>query len=390
MSASILESKHEEDEEESDNEEDSTSLAQEVDKFPALNVPGQGVLRRESVQSTVLTPEEKILVDKIIAKTQNSSIITSATPNKQSNSAPGPAPPVESRIIQVPIQKTRKKEKPRSLHDIVETPKAPQSDVISISTQGIDNIKRSSKKKLILNSNSVEVDTGESGFIRGYTRVSTVEQKKEGISLESQKEKITSWGKYKNYTVSKFYTDEGISGKDYSNRDQLIQLLRDLKEKEYVVVCSLNRLARNVKQMIEIEEFITSKKAYLVALDYDVNTKTAVGRLIFNVIGSISQFEREATSEKVSMNLQYLSAQKRLRGKPPYGWRFTGKNQPFVKDEHEQSVIEQIRQWKKDYPQLTCSAICRILEDRCIPKGKSNKWYPNVLKKIMEDNSIPI
>lgn len=224
--------------------------------------------------------------------------------------------------------------------------------------------------------------------ILGYCRVSTIMQVRDGISLEHQEQKIRDYAKYKNMEIKNIYRDEGISGKDYHNRPGLIKLLQDLQPKQYVVVYSLSRLARNAKQATEIEEEISKKRAYLVALDFDVNTKTAVGKLLFQIMNSFNEFMASDNSEKISANMNYLSSIGKLRTKPPFGYKFVAKDKPLERDEKEQEVIEYIRFIKKEQPQLTATLICRLLQEKDFRCRKAKKWYPNVVKKIIEDNGI--
>jgi site-specific DNA recombinase len=224
--------------------------------------------------------------------------------------------------------------------------------------------------------------------ILGYCRVSTQEQREQGHSLEAQEKKIMDYAAYKGLTVKKVYKDEGISGADLQNRPALLELLKDIQPKQYLVVISLSRLARNAKQATEIEEQISAKKAYLVALDFDINTKTAVGKLIFQVMNSFNEFERNQTSERVSMTLRYMSSHGKLRSKPPFGKRFVAKDQPYIPDEYEQSILDVMRKLKKENPNITYTGMAEYLDTEGYKCRKAKKWYPNRVKKIMEENNI--
>lgn len=231
------------------------------------------------------------------------------------------------------------------------------------------------------------------GGVVGYCRVSTLMQAKEGISLETQAQKIREYAQYKNLVVKKIYMDEGISGKDYKVRPGLVALLDELGDRTYVVVVSLSRLARNVKQTIDLNEIIERNNSFLVALDVDVNTNTASGRLIFTILSGFYQFEREQTAERVSANLSRLSREKKLKSKPPYGWRYIGRNIPWERNEAEQENIAFIRKLLQDDTTIPIAEIIKKLnlEKRIYKRNKTGvtkKWFHATVKKIMEQNDM--
>jgi DNA invertase Pin-like site-specific DNA recombinase len=233
------------------------------------------------------------------------------------------------------------------------------------------------------------------GTIAGYIRVSTQKQKVFGISLQEQEYAIYKWGNAKNYHVIGIYRDEGISGKDYSNREGLQTLMSDLKHGTHVVVTTLTRLARNYTDAGKIHQEIQEKGGYLVTLDMDIDTKTVIGKMIFDIMSRFSQFERDQTSERVRKSMNYLSSQKKLRSKPPFGEKYVGKGIPFEKNEEEQAVIERIRKFKEDDPGATASTICRCFNalygkpDYPKPR-KAKEWYVATMIKIARANKIDL
>ena len=228
------------------------------------------------------------------------------------------------------------------------------------------------------------------GIIVGYCRVSTQEQVTKGISLDTQAEKIRQYAEFKNMHVREIYVDAGISGKNIEDRPALVRLLNEIRKKETLIVISLSRLIRNIKQAISIDELLKKKGAYLVALDLDINTRTAVGRLIFQVFNSLNEFERAQTAERISLNLTHKAEQGRLQSKAPYGWKI-GESEKFERVESEQYVIQSIRKWKTENPKLTIANIKKKLneeEDYVSRLRKAKKWYHNQVKNIMIQNLI--
>jgi DNA invertase Pin-like site-specific DNA recombinase len=228
--------------------------------------------------------------------------------------------------------------------------------------------------------------------IYGYCRVSTQMQAADGVSMEAQEAKIHHYADFKGYYVKRIYYDFGISAKDTKGRPALLKLLDDIGPRQRLVVYSISRLARNVENALEIHRILTDKNAALVTLDMDIDTSTAVGKVVFTLIGAFAEFERAQTAERVSMSLTQLRNQGKLRSKPPFGWKFVSKKLPFERLEEEQAIIERIRAHKMANPNATVAMITRFLNKEVdVPKTrKAKKWYDNIVKKIMIDNDIPI
>jgi DNA invertase Pin-like site-specific DNA recombinase len=232
-----------------------------------------------------------------------------------------------------------------------------------------------------------ELELGKFAVL-GYIRVSTMDQSLWGVSLLSQIEKIKQFAALKGFPLVRIYADKGLSGRDLKSRPAIVRLLDDLKPRYYVTVLSLSRLARNNRQASDILYKIREKKAFLMSLDYDLDTRTPTGELMFNLLNSLSQFESDQISERVTINMQYLSRQNKLRSRPPFGYDFVDKNQPFIRNEHEQAIIALIAKMKLEDPQITCTAIANDLNAKDLKTKRGNRFYHNTVRKIMVDNGI--
>lgn len=83
-----------------------------------------------------------------------------------------------------------------------------------------------------------------------YTRVSTMEQATDGVSLDAQQAKAVKWAEANGYTVAGTFTDAGISGSRMRNRPGLQAALDAVcKAKGALVVYSLSRMARSTRTL---------------------------------------------------------------------------------------------------------------------------------------------
>jgi DNA invertase Pin-like site-specific DNA recombinase len=137
----------------------------------------------------------------------------------------------------------------------------------------------------------------------GYARVSTLDQ-----NLDSQKDELLKYG------CSKIFFEKA-SGKNIL-RPELEKLLDSLRENDAVVVYKLDRLARSLKDLIDLIGLLDSKKVDFVSLSDGINTGSAVGKLMFHLVGAFAEFERSIISERTKVGLASARARGRTGGKP--------------------------------------------------------------------------
>ena len=133
-----------------------------------------------------------------------------------------------------------------------------------------------------------------------YTRVSQKSQ-----SVERQINELREITERNQFRVVSEYSDEGISG-SVGSRKGLNNLIHDalMGKFDTIMVLELSRLRRSVKNMCEIAETLKSKNIHLYCVNQNIDTSTIVGELFFNIINSISQYERELIRERTLSGLE--------------------------------------------------------------------------------------
>ncbi len=152
----------------------------------------------------------------------------------------------------------------------------------------------------------------------GYARVSTV-----GQNLDIQLERLSHCDKI---------FQEKMSGTNHA-RPQLKACLNYLREGDVLIITRLDRLARSTLHLCQIAEILKEKEVALQVLDQNINTNDATGRLLFNMLGAIGQFETEIRAERQMEGI--TKAKER-------GVAFGRKNQLSAED------IEQLRTDRKN------------------------------------------
>ncbi len=142
------------------------------------------------------------------------------------------------------------------------------------------------------------------GMIIGYARVSTTDQ-----NLDAQLDALKEAGAGRVFS-------ETISGATVK-RPELQRMLDQLRDGDVVVVTKYDRLARSLRDLLDIVEAIKERGAGFRSLAEDIDTTTPAGELIFHVFASIAHFERRRISERTREGLAAARKRGRIGGRPP-------------------------------------------------------------------------
>lgn len=128
-------------------------------------------------------------------------------------------------------------------------------------------------------------------MIIGYARVSTVDQDP-ALQLDA----LAAAG------VEKVFTDHGFSGSKAS-RPELDRMLEHLRAGDTVVVWKLDRIARSLRNLLDLVESLSARGIHLRSLTEAIDTSSASGRLVLAVFGALAEFERELVRERTTAGL---------------------------------------------------------------------------------------
>lgn len=117
----------------------------------------------------------------------------------------------------------------------------------------------------------------------GYARVSSIDQ-----SLDVQIDRLSD--------CDKIFQEKWSGTTD--KRPALQECLRYLREGDQLIITKLDRLARSTLHLCKIAEQLEQEGIDLIVLDQSIDTSTPTGRLLFNVLAAIAQFETEIRAER--------------------------------------------------------------------------------------------
>src|SRR6201997_3650156 len=156
----------------------------------------------------------------------------------------------------------------------------------------------------------------------GYVRVSTDKQADRGVSLDAQAEKIRAMAVVHNAELLDIIVDGGESAKSL-NRPGMAKLLAmvDAGEVQVVIIAKLDRLTRSVKDLCTLLERFNRRGVTLISVAESLDTGSAAGRLVLNILTAVSQWEREAIGERTRDAMSHKRSQGQRVGNIPYDRR---------------------------------------------------------------------
>jgi len=146
-----------------------------------------------------------------------------------------------------------------------------------------------------------------------YARVSTLT----GQNPEMQLAELREYASRRGWAIADEYVDRGISGAKES-RPALNRLMRDAHRRRFdaVVVWKLDRFARSLKQLVNALAEMEALGVAFVSLRDNLDLSTPSGRLMFQIIGAMAEFERALIQERVRAGLRHARANGKRLGRP--------------------------------------------------------------------------
>jgi DNA invertase Pin-like site-specific DNA recombinase len=146
-----------------------------------------------------------------------------------------------------------------------------------------------------------------------YGRVSTLDK---GQDVNLQLNELREYSERRGWTIAGEYVDNGISGAKES-RPELNRLMADAKKRKFdaIAVWKLDRFGRSLKHLVITLADLESLGIAFVSLRDGFDLSTPSGRLMFQIIGAMSEFERNLIRERVKAGMAHAKAKGRVLGR---------------------------------------------------------------------------
>ena len=149
-----------------------------------------------------------------------------------------------------------------------------------------------------------------------YVRVSTSGQTTDNQTLE-----LKQFCERQGWTIVKTYEDHAISGSQH-DRPALDALLADAKQGKFdvVAVIRIDRLARSVAHLLEILNLLRASGVDFCSAKQNIDTGTPHGKMVFVMIGAISEFEKDLIKSRVTAGIARAKQEGVKFGRPHVGF----------------------------------------------------------------------
>lgn len=216
-----------------------------------------------------------------------------------------------------------------------------------------------------------------------YCRVSTDKQAEHGVSLDAQRAKIEAYAMLYDLDLVAVEVDAGASAKSL-DRPALQRALCALKrgEADAILVVKLDRLTRSVRDLCElVDSFFRDGRRALLSVGEQIDTRSAAGRMMLNMLTVIGQWEREAIGERTSAAMEHMRAQGRYTGgAAPFGHAL-GPDGALVEVESEQAVIARARAYRGQG--LALRAIAAALDEGGMRSRSGRAFAPSAIAAMV-------
>jgi len=217
----------------------------------------------------------------------------------------------------------------------------------------------------------------------GYARVSTDRQADRGVSLDAQAEKIRAMAVVHSSELLDIIVDGGESAKSL-NRPGMARLLAlvDAGEVQVVIIAKLDRLTRSVKDLCTLLEQFSKRGVTLISVAESLDTGSAAGRLVLNIMTAVSQWEREAIGERTRDAMSHKRSQGQRVGNIAYGCQLAGDGVHLEANPAEQAVLSEIRQLRSQG--ATLRGIAAALNHRAYRTRRGTQWRLESVARILK------
>jgi site-specific DNA recombinase len=218
-----------------------------------------------------------------------------------------------------------------------------------------------------------------------YTRVSTEDQAREGVSLDVQRQSCTAFAAAFGWQIEAVVSDPGRSAKDL-DRPGIQGVLARVEAGTIagLIVHKLDRLTRSVRDLCDLVERFDQAGVALVSVSEKLDTASPMGRFTVTLLGAVAQWERETIADRVQTAMDHRRAQGGFIGGPvPSGLRVVGDKgkRELEVDPAWGDVVRGI--WPAITSGLTLRQVADQLNAAGLPTGRTGcRWQPTTVRKV--------
>jgi DNA invertase Pin-like site-specific DNA recombinase len=215
-----------------------------------------------------------------------------------------------------------------------------------------------------------------------YARVSTEDQAKEGFSLDAQRERLRAFCRAQGWTVAQEFVDDGHTGRNV-NRPAYQRMLAERDAWDKMLVIKMDRIHRNSRNFMEMMDDLREWGKDFVSATESLDTSTAMGRFVMDIIQRIAQLESEQIGERVYMGMaQKHKSGEGLNGfRRPYGYRYV--DGTLCVEPDEARIVHRI--FEEYAAGRAFHAIAAKLNDDGVPSQRNRRWSKSGIRYMLRN-----
>jgi DNA invertase Pin-like site-specific DNA recombinase len=157
--------------------------------------------------------------------------------------------------------------------------------------------------------------------------------------------------------------------------------LVDGKKVQAVIIAKLDRLTRSVKDLCELLDRFERRGVALISVAESLDTSSAAGRLVLNIMTAVSQWEREAIGERTRDAMSHKRSNGERVGNIQFGYRLCADGKHVEPDPAEQAVLDEISRLRQSGH--TLRGIAATLNHRALRTRRGSAWRLEHVARII-------
>ncbi len=217
--------------------------------------------------------------------------------------------------------------------------------------------------------------------VASYSRVSTDDQAREGYSLAAQAKRLRAFSDAQGWIVAAEYVDDGYTGRDI-RRPAYERMMAARDTWDAILVLKIDRIHRNSRNFMGMMDDLRRWGKDFVSATESLDTSTATGRFVADMLQRIAQLESEQTGERVAMGMRQAAEEGKFLGmSDPYGYKYDPNTGNLAVVPAEATVVRAIYGLRGEGH--TLREITETLNAGGVPTKRGRRWSKRQVFRVL-------